>query len=283
MAYWPVARQGQVLITTRNHTFAFEPADGGLELKTWDADTGSQFLLHLLSTDISGQMTTDEATSAHELSKKLSGHALAISHMAGLIHRRSWSIAEFVQIYKLRPKMVHGVSGNSSINALWDISFKSLDDQSRAILGVMCFLSPDSIAQSLFEEQTPDILPESLLFCADPFIFDDEIENLLTLALIKRDKDTRTFSIHRLVQTSFKYFMTPQQRQQSFNDAATLVASAFPRKDSQNAQLYHFWNTCSLHLQHVLSLRDYFREELRDNSKFSATKSYCELNNRCQR
>ncbi|KAF2790021.1 hypothetical protein K505DRAFT_365114 [Melanomma pulvis-pyrius CBS 109.77] len=203
--------------------------------------------------------------------------------MARLIHRRSWSIAEFVEIYKQRPKIVHGISGNSSINALWDLSFKSLDDQGRAILGEMCFLSPDFIAHTLFKEHSPKRLPESLRFCADPFLFKYEIENLLTLALIKRDKETRAFSIHQIVQTSFKYFMTPQQRQQSFNDAALLVAAAFPRKDSQNAQLYRFWNTCSLHLQHVLSLRDCFPEELRDNPMFLATKSYCELNNQCQR
>jgi NB-ARC domain len=166
-AHWPAASRGQALITTRNHSFAFEPADGGLEIKTWDTETGSRFLLHLLSTDIGTELKVNEATSAQELSKKLSGHALAISHMAGLIHRRAWSISEFMKIYNQHPSEMHGVSGNNSINALWDFAFKSLDPQSHAILGTMCFVAPDGIPQSLFEPECAADLPESLLFCSD--------------------------------------------------------------------------------------------------------------------
>lgn len=167
LKYWPAASRGQALITTRNHSFTFEPADGGLEVKTWDAETGSRFLLHLLSTDISAQLTDDEAKSAHELSQKLSGHALAISHMAGLIHRRAWSIAEFVEIYNQRPGKMYGISGNSTINALWDVAFQSLDPQSCAILGVLCFVAPDNVPQALFEPESAASLPKSLAFCSD--------------------------------------------------------------------------------------------------------------------
>ncbi len=167
LAHWPAASRGQALITTRNHSFAFELADSGLEITTWDTQTGSKFLLHLLSTDIGAKLQEDEATSAHELSQRLSGHALAISHMAGLIHRRSWSIAEFMNIYNQHPSEMHGVSGNSSINALWDLSFRSLERHSRAILGVLCYVAPDTIPQSLFEPQCVADLPESLQFCSD--------------------------------------------------------------------------------------------------------------------
>ncbi|KAI1122604.1 NB-ARC and TPR domain protein [Nemania abortiva] len=282
LQYWPSANQGQALITSRNRNFAFEPADGGLEIATWDTETGSQFLLHLLSTGISASLTSEEVMSAHDLSLALSGHALAISHSAGLIHRRSWSISEFLEVYKKMPNRLHG-TGSSSINTLWDISFKSLNEQSRAILGIMSFLAPDTIPQALFEIKEEADLPESIKFCADAFSFSEEIENLLTLALIKRDKEKRAFSIHRLVQTSFKHFMTIEQRQQMFNDATVLVAHAFPRKDSDSAQLYQKWKSCSLYLPQVLSLRDSFREELNENPKFSVLSLYCELNNACQR
>ena len=169
LSRWPAASRGQALITTRNHPFAFEPADGGLEIRTWDTETGSRFLFHLLSTDIGTELRDDEATSAYELSQKLSGHALAILYMASLIHRRAWSIAEFMKIYDQHPSEMHGVSGNSSINALWDFAFKSLDQQSHAILGALCFVAPDSIPQSLFQPKCAADLPESLRFCSDDF------------------------------------------------------------------------------------------------------------------
>lgn len=86
--YWPAAGHGQAILTTKNHKFAFDIAQKGLEIVSWNADTGSRFLLHLLATNIGDELTTDDIQSANQLSEKLSGHALAISHMAGLIHGR---------------------------------------------------------------------------------------------------------------------------------------------------------------------------------------------------
>ncbi|KAI1420538.1 NB-ARC and TPR domain protein [Xylaria sp. FL1777] len=288
MTYWPTASCGQAVITTRNHNFAFYPADGGLEITEWDAETGSQFLVHLLSTDISNQLTQNEVHSAYELSSKLSGHALALSLMAGLIHRRSWSIDEFNEMYKRQPQKVHGqtvhgIFSNNSINAVWSMSFRSLNERASAILGVLTFLSPDSIPQALFEPKDPSVFPDSLEFCRDPFDFSNEMETLMTLALVKRNRERRTFSIHRLVQTSFKHFMSPEDRQRSFNDATLLVSAAFPRKDAEFAQMYHLWKPCSIYLPHVLSLKDSFCEERKSNAKFSALMLYCDLNNACQR
>ncbi|KAI0869266.1 P-loop containing nucleoside triphosphate hydrolase protein [Hypoxylon argillaceum] len=188
MNYWPTASRGQVVITTRNRNLAFYPASGGLEITEWDTEAGSQFLLHLLSTDIAKQLTDEEVHNTHELAQNLSGHALGLSLMAGLIHRRSWSIEEFVAIYRKQPQKVHGIFGNNSINALWDMSFKSLNDRASAILGVMAFLSPDSIPQSLFEPKGSIPFPDSLKFCEDSFDFSDEMETLMTLALVKRNK-----------------------------------------------------------------------------------------------
>ncbi|KAK0110116.1 hypothetical protein ONS95_002771 [Cadophora gregata] len=281
--YWPSASSGQALITTRNRSFGFEIADGDLEILTWDPETGSRFLLHLLSTDISEELQEEDVIAAHELSQKLSGHALAICHMAGLIHRQAWSVAEFMKMYDQHPSKMHGVSGNNSINALWNFAFKSLDKGSKAVLGVLCFVAPDDIPQSLFELEDATGFPESLRFCSDDLCFSQAAENLLTLALIKREKTSRKYSIHRLVQSSFKYFMTPEERIKSFEAAATLVSLAFPRRDSNIAQLYLMWERCALFLPHVLSLKDCFREERKSNPSFPAPRIYCELNNTCQR
>lgn len=166
-SHWPASNRGQALITTRNHSFAFEPAEQGLEIPTWDTDTGSRFLIHLLSTDISEVFRDGEASSAQELSKRLSGHALAISSVAGLIHRRRWSVSEFMKIYNQHPGVLQEDRSKSSINAIWDLSFKSLDPDSHAMLGVLCFLAPDGIPQSLFEPQNPETFPERLRFCSN--------------------------------------------------------------------------------------------------------------------
>ncbi|KAJ4312434.1 hypothetical protein N0V84_009926 [Fusarium piperis] len=87
-----------------------------------------------------------------------------------------------------------------------------------------------------------------------------------------------------MVQTQFRYFLPLGERQRAFDNAVALVYRAFPKQsDGANKnQLYQHWNQCNRCLQHVLSLKDNFKEDrqLRKNFKTSA---FCELLKDCQR
>lgn len=167
LQYWPLATDGCVLLTTRNHSLAFQPAGAGIEVPPFESTKGSEFLLNLLSMDIVKNLTSQEARSALELSQRLSGHALAISQMAGLIQNRGWSIEEFLQVYS---RNAQKVDHKTSLETVWKLSFESLEAASSALLGTISFLMPDSIPQSLFQPSDPQLLPDRLKFC------DDEIE-----------------------------------------------------------------------------------------------------------
>ena len=158
--YWPEAIHGKAIITTRNHSLVFKFATSGLEITSWDAKAGSEFLLFLLKDNI-GRDIQAERVSAAELAEKLSGHALGLSHMAGLIQRRSWSITEFMRIYLKDPRRLH----KTELQAVWDISFGTLEKASRVFLGVASFLVSDNMAQELFEITEDDDLPQNLEFC----------------------------------------------------------------------------------------------------------------------
>lgn len=160
--YWPVAGRGHVIITTRNSSVAFHQASSAVEVTSWDVKMGSEFLMFLLQKEIDKDLKKEDI-SAQELSRRVSGHALGISHIAGLIHRRAWTISEFMRIYLNNPRRVHG----SEFEALWDFSFQSLDQQARVFLGVLSFLMPDDIPQSLF--QGAERMPASLDFCLEEF------------------------------------------------------------------------------------------------------------------
>jgi hypothetical protein len=148
--YWPIGGTGGVLVTTRNHTLSFEPCGAGIEISTFATHEGSVLLLHLLNRS----HTSDSTESAFELSKRLSGHALAIYQMAGLIQSRAWSITDFVKMYDKNAKRVHHVShGDTSLGTVWQLSFDSLDQEAARVLGVLAFLEPDSIPQALFESE----------------------------------------------------------------------------------------------------------------------------------
>ena len=294
MPYWPEASHGKAIITTRNHTLV-KFTTSGLEITSWDTKTGSDFLLFLLKDNI-GRDIQAEGVSAAELAEKLSGHALGISHMAGLIQRRSWSITEFMRIYLKDPRRLH----KTELQAVWDVSFSTLEKDSRVFLGVASFLVSDNMAQELFEITEDDNLPDHLEFCTDDFRyvltfgrslfnldyrFSEVIEPLLTLALIKRDKDARVFSCHRMVQMQFRYFLPPEERQQAFDNAVVLVYHAFPKQsDATNKnQFYQQWTQCNRCLQHVLYLKDNFKEERKHSKKFKASSLFCELLKDCQR
>ncbi|KAH8695778.1 hypothetical protein GQ44DRAFT_744505 [Phaeosphaeriaceae sp. PMI808] len=192
--YWPDAGHGKAIITTRNANLAYELGK-----------SGSEFLLFLLKQNIGSDIQA-ETLSATELSKKLSGHALGISHMAGLIQRRSFSVTEFMRIYLKNPRKAH----QSELQALWEYST------------VVPSLVSENISQFFFDVDEDDDLPEDLEFCTDEFSFSEAIEPLLTLALIKRDRDARVFSCHRMVQTQFRFFLKQDERQEAFDNAVAL-------------------------------------------------------------
>ncbi|OAQ97307.1 hypothetical protein LLEC1_00074, partial [Akanthomyces lecanii] len=224
MTYWPETSHGRAIITTRNHALAYEPASSGLEITTWDETQGSEFLLFLLKDNIGKDIET-EGLSACEISKKLSGHALAISSAAGLIQRRSWSISEYMRMYMKNPRRAH----ETEMQALWDLSFSTLDKDSRTCLGIA---------------------------------FSEAIEPLLTLALMKRDRDSREFSCHRMVQMQFQFYLPLEERQKFFYHAVDLLYRAFPKQTDENKnQLYQHWTECNRLLQHVLSLKDNFKQD----------------------
>ena len=160
--YWPQAIHDHAIVTIRNHTLVYEFATLGLEIPSWDAKAGSEFLLFLLKDSISRDMQA-EKLSASELAERLSGHALDISHMAGLIQRRSWSITEFMRIYLKDPSRLH----KTELQAVWDISFRTLEKDSRMFLGVASFLVSDHVAQELFEINEEDGLSKDLEFCTN--------------------------------------------------------------------------------------------------------------------
>lgn len=113
--------------------------------------------------------------------------------------------------------------------------------------------------------------------------FLEAIGTLNTLGLIRRDIDTGAISVHQMVQTQFKYHMTPEQRLQCFSNAVALISDLFPTEDSKAGQMYEMWQACNAYAQHVLSLRDCFVEERKLSDDFRASLEFCDLLSRSQR
>lgn len=86
-----------------------------------------------------------------------------------------------------------------------------------------------------------------------------------------------------MVQTQFKYFLSLEQRQKSFNSTVALVYDVFPKASGARGQLYDEWELCNKYLQHVLNLKDCFEQEIKASKAFRAPQQFCELLAHCQR
>ncbi|KAK8108993.1 hypothetical protein PG984_014794 [Apiospora sp. TS-2023a] len=279
--YWPRGtNQGRAIITTRNHSLGFDPAESGIEITSWDTDTGAAYLLFLLRRKIGRDMDS-EGISAQSLSSRLSGHALAITQIAGLIYEGEYSIQEFMTIYMKSPQSVHREGG---LGDLWQFVFESLDENCLTLLGIISFLQPDRIPPEMFTPPHEVELPSNLGFLKDHFIgLSGTLRKLSTRALIKRDKDSGILTVHRLIQTQFRYFLDVDRRQKAFTDTVKLLSVVLPKSDIEKGQLYDQWEKLNRYLQHAISLRDIFDEEAKAGNTLKAPEGFCELLNDYQR
>lgn len=111
----------------------------------------------------------------------------------------------------------------------------------------------------------------------------DVHESLISLGLIKRDRTTQEISLHRLVQTQFRYYMAEVQQQETFALASTLLLAAFPTKPRGSHQMYNVWSICQRYLQHILFLMRHYEEASRKAEPLTPTKDFCTLLVHCLR
>ncbi|KAE8313083.1 hypothetical protein BDV41DRAFT_577036 [Aspergillus transmontanensis] len=141
--------------------------------------------------------------------------------------------------------------------------------QHHTFLGIASFLISENIPQLLFDlEKDKDCdLPEDLQFCFD------ELRTLVPSLV------TEWFKLN------IDIFSPPAERQKAFNNAVALVYHVFPKQSDENNQnqLCHQWNQCNYLLQHVLTLKDNFKEERRHTNDFRASSKFCKLLQDCKR
>ncbi|KAL6719942.1 hypothetical protein ACLMJK_001863 [Lecanora helva] len=253
---WPARGRGFILITARKPAVSFQLATDHIEVPPFNDEEGTGLLLSLVARPRDDM----EDLAAKCLTEKLGGHALAISQMAAVIVARDFSISSFNETYEKNKKRIHRThrttrrTGYSHfLDTVWQLSFKFLSLAGRTLLGIIAIVAPDSIPSRLFVPKKPWIPPADLKFCEDEFSLSEVEEQLLTLALVKKNPYQDEISVHRLVQTEFWYYLPEDERQEAFNNASKLLYESFPKQVSGRLML-DLWSTCQIYEQHVLSL-----------------------------
>ncbi len=165
-AYWPTPdASGHALITTRNSALADRPTRASIKIDHWDNETGSQFLLRLLASQLSAELLTNPTRSVVELSERLSRHASALAMMGGVIHRREWTLSELSQVYD-QADDEFGQTGIGPV-CVWVVAFRNLSTDASSLMSVLSFCCADGVPESLLKPEEPADLAGELPWCVD--------------------------------------------------------------------------------------------------------------------
>ncbi|KAK1749795.1 hypothetical protein QBC47DRAFT_395340 [Echria macrotheca] len=275
--FWPRDGQGSVLVTSRDPMSKSEMFFGnaGIELtalKQSDAATLLRTLSLQEGRESSEQLSVDVV-------QKLNCYPLAIVQMAGIIRRRSLSLAEFLEIYcqeeertelhELRVGTLHGYG--LTLSSVW--AFDSFTPGARQILSVIALLDPDSIAEEILTTAPQDAMtgfPQT-----KPAFFRD-LSILAQSSIIHRNTDQNELSVHRMVQDVIRsqLLKTDDLVCSVFQVTVRLLSSVWPfvttpRKGHTTFDQVDRWTQCERMIPHIVRLRQIFEDF--DDSKQRGT------------
>jgi tetratricopeptide (TPR) repeat protein len=247
--FLPRHPKGHTLLTSREQVFdqLDIPEPVGLEVLT--AAEASQFLLIRAG---HGASDAGEQAAAAELAAELGSLPLALEQAGAYIRANKPRFQDYLKSFRARRlellKRRAPVTGDypESVATTWSLNFRAVEEESDAsadLLRLSAFLSPDRIPLELLTLGVGELGP--ILAAALAHLHEDPLALPETLApptrysLIRRDVDSDTFSIHRLVQAVLQDGMDAGSRRLWAERAVRAVSAAFPSPEYRN------WSACA--------------------------------------
>src|SRR5439155_26225075 len=138
------------------------------------------------------------------------------------------------------------------------ISFERVAEKNPAatdLLRVCAFFAPDAIPEELFQTCAKHLGPRLSPLGSDPLSLNKALAQLRAYSLIRRNGETKTLSIDRLVQAVLKDAMDEQKRLLWTERVIRAVSRVFPRV------WFATWPQCERYLSHALVCADLVEQE----------------------
>ena len=256
--YWPTGL-GSILVTSRDplaktQTYFYSPH--GLELEPFKPEESAAWLRKLTHYD----KTPEDIELSSEIVDKLSHLPLAISQVAGAIHRQNLSFSEFLEFYKEEPfraQIYRSEYGRRQMPIWAAFAFKELSAYAASLLDVVCFLDPDSIPERLFTSVagTEAVEQISLLgFPQNNLGFVEARTELTRCSLLRRNVQLKELTVHRIVQDSAIADMAQERLVSAFRASLRLITLAWPSTTVQDYNVERGKKSAPL-LPHIVRLR----------------------------
>ena len=288
---------GSVLITSRKENITVEMPIVSEEVGPFEGSEGSEFLMTILNQE---NMQDQDIKSVQELCYEMGGLPLALTVVGKHILIKKMPVAGYHRLWRDSPTRSYERLGGLildqypySLSKAWTMSFKSLKDGEghASLFSILCFLGPDDIPSETFLglDRTGRKDVPSLLYCTDPYrlvvhfcrwlrlirsSFENIVEDLLNLALIKRNSTNRQISVHRVIQLAYRESLPRNQRASVFDDASRIMFAAFP-KFVNGLSMRDDWEECQKYAKHVTVLARRFDEYQLEAQNLSHARDFC--------
>jgi len=180
----------------------------------------------------------DDRTQALEISHALDGLPLALDQAGAYIKETPCGLADYLLLYHARVTDLLSARGSAhsdypgSVVTTWSLSFEKVTQAcppAAELLHLCAFLYPEEIPEELITDSAPHLGPMLQPVATDPLRLDSTIKELRRFSLLHREPDSRTLTIHRLVQRVLQDRMDLDSQQQWAERTVMAVSHAFPQ------------------------------------------------------
>lgn len=236
--FLPSTKKGHILMTTRSQ--ASLPFAKSIDLEKMNQQESVLFLLR--RTGFIAQNATlhdaldSDLAKAREISVMMDGLPLALDQVGAYIEEKKCSLSHYIDLYRRQKGPLLKWRGKLTIEHLESVystlllSFKTVEQDTPAaadLLRVLAFLTPDDIPEEIVVKGA-NYLGLHLQQVADPIHFDSAVAVLSKYSLVQRNVNTKSLSIHRLVQEVLKDGMGEDIQKQWIERVVRAVNKAFP-------------------------------------------------------
>jgi transcriptional regulator with XRE-family HTH domain/tetratricopeptide (TPR) repeat protein len=264
----PASRHGTLLLTTRLPTLdTLAPC---LELSPLSMEKGTQLLLKRVSTQSQHQssLNADETTAARTIATIMGGLPLALDYIAIHIEESQSRFVDFLPLLRQNALQMLQLYPSSalyphSVEKTFLLTFEQLQRQAPVaadLLNICCLLAPDEIPETLLIRGALYLNEELRDVLTAPFRLHMIFKELLAHALLRRNVQNETLSVHPLVQIVLKEQM-PEAVQRVWIERLILLLNAlFLAEQNWKDKRYWAWYDRVLpHTLHVLRLAEQIR------------------------
>ena len=252
----PSTSNGDIILTTRAHTTGVTALLLGVDKMT--TEEGALLLLrrtHALGQDaqLINASVADLAI-AKEIAHTIEGIPLALDQAGAYIEEMGCALSDYLKLYQKHRLEILSFRGEvafdhpESVAATWLLSFQRIErinPVAADLLRLCTFLYPEAIPEEIISEGSATLSSHLGPVANDPLLLNMTIKELLKYSLLHRNSETKTLTMHRLVQAVIKDYMDIDMQHLWAECAVRVMNIAFPDKQ------FETWQRCQSYLPHI--------------------------------